>query len=152
MWLSIYWGTIKWHCQYWGDKDISSDRTSTRQEKDNDDNMQSSRLLQFIIVVDTLAHNQGRSFPSHTLCEIITSICIVDLVFFSVDGLHLWLFDALLYWSVIGLEIVDNNWGVLLVYINLLRKIQYFGLFCVVVDILRNKTMTPVVVRRQGHQ
>ena len=57
----------------------------------------------------------------------------------SVDGLHLWLLGALLYWSRIGLENTENGWGVLLMYRHLLRKIQYFGLIWVVGDLLRIK-------------
>ena len=53
-----------------------------------------------------------------------------------VDVLYLWLLGALLYWSRIGLETVENSWGVFLIYRDLLRKIQYFGLICVVGDLL----------------
>ena len=53
---------------------------------------------------------------------------------------------------MIGVDMLENGSDVLLIYRDLLKKIQYSGLIYVVVDLLRNGTMTLVVVRRQLHQ
>ena len=55
----------------------------------------------------------------------------------SVDGLHLWLLDTILYKSMIGLETVEKSWDVFIIYRDLLRKIQYFCLICVIGNLLR---------------
>ena len=55
----------------------------------------------------------------------------------SVEGLHLWLFGAPIYWSPIGIDTVENSQEVFWIYRDLLREIQYFGLICVIGNLLR---------------
>ena len=43
----------------------------------------------------------------------------------SVDGLHCWLLVAPIYWSPIGLDTVENSWGLFQIYRDLLRKLQF---------------------------
>ena len=127
-------------------------RTSKRQYQDSDasDNItQQIRFLRVTISVDTLARHQGRLIPSQPLYKWNISY-LLDCWFgiSSVDCLHLWLLGATIYWSQIVLETVDKSWGVLLIYKDLPRNIQYFGLVYVVGNLVRIKTTTPVVVTR----
>ena len=69
----------------------------------------------------------------------------------SVGGLHFWLLGAPIYLSIIIIETVENIWGVFWIYRNLPRKIQSFGLICVVGDILRIDTTTPLLVTRDNN-
>ena len=68
----------------------------------------------------------------------------------SVDNLNLWLLGAPIYLSPIGLQTVENSWCVFRIYRDLLRKIQSFGSICIVGDIVRIETTTPLVVTRDN--
>ena len=63
------------------DNNTGSERALPRQERDRGDSIRRIHLLRVTIAVDTLAHHQGRSLPSHPLSEIFLIFWIVELVF-----------------------------------------------------------------------
>ena len=69
----------------------------------------------------------------------------------SVDGLHMRLLGAPIYLSPIELETIENSWGLFRIYRELLRKIQCFGSIYVFGDIMRIKTITPLLVTRDNN-
>ena len=70
------------------------------------------------------------------LCGWLAIYCHFFLLHFwlgilSVEGLHLWLLDVMVYLTLFGLDTVENNWGVDWIYRDLPVKMVFCFDLCV---------------------